>query len=122
MLSHPNHLGAWWYEAPGRRVDWWKQVLFEKGQGWLRWGTDQRDSREYDDNVCASYICGVYTVAPPARRLFAYLRQWFYVPRLMVLGVRCARRGQALPFLSWEEAQPIWPSDMRCEDRPRLFA
>lgn len=89
-----------------------RERLFERGQGWLRWGTEKREAWEYDDNACASYCAGMYLVAPPLRRLALYLRQWFFVPRAMLVGFKWPEDAKRYRF-SWEEAQPIWPSDTK---------
>lgn len=73
VARHPTWLGAWWDEWPFRRnvrvLAWWRWLLFDKGQGWLRWGIDyriwQRGYLEPPEE---------YQVAPPLRRLAMVLR------------------------------------------------
>lgn len=66
-----ERLAGWWMDFPprlcGRR--WWRQLLFEPGQGWLRWGTDGREGWGGWYDPPESYV-----VAPPARRLWLVLR------------------------------------------------
>jgi len=88
-----------------------RTLLFEPGQGWLRWGYDSRDDyRSYDEPPER------YRVAPPARRLALYVTAWLVVPWLMVVGVRPGP-GERRYRYSWEEVRPEWPSYLKDEDR-----
>lgn len=64
VMRHPTWLGSWVYDLPGRRRSWWRGLLFERGQGWLRWRMDGR-------SIAGGYYepPEPYTVAPPLRRL-----------------------------------------------------
>ena len=63
VVRHPSWLGAWWYEWPCRHFDFWRTLLLESGQGWLRWGKGERSTwrGEYEPP-------DPYLVAPPLRR------------------------------------------------------
>lgn len=53
------------------------RLLFEKGQGWLRWGLDTRTDWRFPEY-------GDYTVAPPLRRVvLGFEPLWF-----MIVGFR----------------------------------
>lgn len=63
-------LHALWEEMPQRHADWWGALLFESGQGWLRWGMETRErftQWNYDPPES-------YTVAPPIRRAAEQVR------------------------------------------------
>jgi hypothetical protein len=64
VVRHPSWLVGWWLEWPCRHLNFWRLLLFEPGQGWLRWGKDERSSR-------LSYMepPETYVVAPPLHRL-----------------------------------------------------
>lgn len=105
---------AWWQDWPWRRSYAWGLLLWERGQGWLRWAGEERTG--YDnlgDGLRAPYP---YRVAPPARRLAVYLRQWLLVPRLMLRGAPPDEFGPRYRF-SWEECSPCWPRDLQDVDR-----
>lgn len=83
VLARPTRLSDWWLELPFRRnarnLAWWRWLLFEKGQGWLRWGYDTRDT-------AGSYLepPEPYGVCPPLRRLFdavRYRARWPFTMR-----------------------------------------
>lgn len=66
VVRDPSALPAWWIELPGRRAGWWRWLLFESGQGWLRWGMEwRREPHSWDPPIPGEW----YRVAPPARRL-----------------------------------------------------
>lgn len=73
VLTHPSRVADWWLELPlrrsVRRLAWWRWLLFEKGQGWLRWGTDTAW-------FAGSYLDPPepYGIAPPLRRLWWAIR------------------------------------------------
>jgi len=64
--------------APIRTRRWWWSLLFEPGQGWLRWGFETRTFR------CGTALFGLLdeesAVAPPVRRIAEYLRGWVRAP------------------------------------------
>lgn len=95
----------------------WRTLLFEAGQGWLRWGTEERTAYYWESNACA-YAPEWYRVAPPLHRLWLYVRQWFAVPHLMLIGVTFDGPPPRYRY-SWEEARPCWPTDMRDNDDRR---
>lgn len=103
-------LQSWWIDWPCRRLAFWTQLLFEPGQGWLRWGTDGRVGYEV---VGDFRVPEPYQVAPPLRRVAWYLSGWLAVPRLMLFG------DQGYRF-AWEEARPeLWWKFYSDEDRWR---
>jgi hypothetical protein len=63
VLHHPSWLAIWWLEWPCRHFDFWRTLLFESGQGWLRWGKGERSSRLSYREPPETYV-----VAPPLRR------------------------------------------------------
>jgi len=93
-----------------------KTLLFERGQGWLRWGQEQRTSYYWEPNAGA-YAPEWYLVAPPLHRLWLYVRQWLVLPRLMIIGYDDKPYSDKRYRLSWEEACPEWPRDMKDPDR-----
>ena len=110
VRRHPSWVWDWWLDWPARRVQFWRALLFERGQGWLRWGTDQREGHiHHGEGLNEPYW---FTVGPPLRRLALYLRQWFIVPRLMWFGTVYPEDGVRYRF-SWEESRPCWPSDLK---------
>ena len=88
------------------------EVLFERGQGWLRWGLDERTSYYWEFNA-GCLAPEWYTVAPPMRRLALYLGQWLALPRLMLIGMSDKPYSDKRYRFSWDEACPQWPSDMK---------
>lgn len=66
-----ERLRSWWVEWPPRTTVTrdWRLVLFEPGQGWLRWKPEHREDRgpTYFDPPEPP---DTYTVAPPFRRLW----------------------------------------------------
>jgi hypothetical protein len=67
-------LSNWWLDWPCRHFRFWRELLFEQGQGWLRWGTDERTSYEYlGEGLNAPEE---FPVAPPLRR---FARGWRYI-------------------------------------------
>ncbi|HEX9992483.1 MAG TPA: hypothetical protein VGB14_06125 [Acidimicrobiales bacterium] len=101
VARHPAWLPDWWLELPHRRVAFWRDVLYEPGQGWLRWQSDRRERVYYDPPDLDTWV-----VCPPAHRLWLYLRSWLAAPQLLVVGFRdddgCRHR------LSWDEVRPSW--------------
>ncbi len=83
-----------------RSLDAWEILLFERGQGWLRWGDDDR---EYVQNHGGPGLDEwvPYTVSPPARTIARWLLSW---PRVPLVIVGFYRRGWGR--LSWEEYRP----------------
>lgn len=63
-------LAIWWVELPRswRYRWWWKALLWEPGQGLLRWGLDTRYEGGWMEPP------EPYTVAPPIRRLCMAIR------------------------------------------------
>lgn len=98
--SRPAALRDWWIEWPARRWRFWHTLLFAKGEGWLRWGMDERESGGYYEPP------EPYVVAPPLRQLAIYLRMWLAAPKLMLRGVEWDDERYRF---SWEEARPCWP-------------
>lgn len=113
LRRHPSWLGTWLVDAPWTHRRWWGQLLFESGSGWLRWGGANRTTYYWESDACA-YAPEWYRCAPPIRRLALYLRQWLVVPRIMLL------RHEGYRF-SWEEAQPLWPSDLIDPERKAMW-
>lgn len=90
----------------------WRERLFERGAGWLRWGKEERIEYYWEANACA-YAPEWFVVAPPLRRLWIYLLQWPRVPWLMIVGLPPDEYSPKRYRFSWEEAAPYYPSDMR---------
>lgn len=84
-----------------RKRAFWRLLLLDKGQGWLRWSTDERTEYIHHgeglDEPCP------YVVAPPARRLWWWVKQIPMIPFVMLIGVRDGSRRY---HFSWEEARP----------------
>lgn len=120
LPKHPSWVGSWLQDHPMRTKWFWHILLFEKGQGWLRWGIDERTHYEYIDEGLEAPE--PYTVAPPLRCLWWYVRGWLLVPYLMLVGYppdpndpRDKRYRYA-----WEEARLTFYDCWhwyRCEDR-----
>lgn len=75
-----------------RRRHWWRWLLFEPGAGWLTWKGDHRERVCYDPPDFDQW-----TVYPPLRRVWFFLRSCFALPWLAV-------RGQ----IRWRESFPSW--------------
>lgn len=76
VLSHPygsrtERLAGWWLELPGRKLRWWKWLLFNEGDGWLRWKAEHRDTFPPYGEPPDRYV-----VWPPIRRFLYALRYW----------------------------------------------
>lgn len=71
VIRHPSYLADWWYELPSRRTGWWRWLLFEEGQGWLKW---RMDIAETPGSYEPPEPPEPYAVAPPLRRLAMALR------------------------------------------------
>ncbi len=91
-----------WGPGP-TRCEWLGALLFEPGQGWLRWGMGEREATEYVPDACASYTWP-YPVAPPLRRVSMLAHDWLFFP----LSLLIARREG----LSWEEIRPSTWDDL----------
>ena len=83
VAHRPSRFVEWWLDWPFRRNcrrrAWWAWLLFEPGQGWLRWGADTAWS-------AASYLDPPepYGIAPPLRRLWwaiKYRARWPFTMR-----------------------------------------
>lgn len=96
-----------------RRYDWrsrrfWRVLLFEPGQGWLRWGVDEREYPEHHGEGLTEWLpC---TVAPPARCVAWWLEGWLSMPRRIFRSWRATGSDR----LTWEE--------YRCSDLRELLA
>ena len=66
VMRHPTWIASWWLDWPCRHLHFWRLLLFEPGQGWLRWGTDERV--EYWDIGTDFMFPEPYLVVPPLRR------------------------------------------------------
>jgi len=64
VMRHPTWIASWWLDWPCRHLHFWRLLLFEPGQGWLRWGTDMRSTWWGEHEPPDEYL-----VAPPLRRL-----------------------------------------------------
>jgi hypothetical protein len=103
-----------------RRFDWrskraWKLLLFEPGQGWFRWGRDEREYAEHHGEGLTEWLpC---SVAPPARCFAWWLAGWVTIPLTII---RFRRSGWG--WLSWEEYRPERLRDVlascKSDDRP----
>lgn len=63
-----QELAGWWADHPLRQRGFIAELLFEPGQGWLRWSTDTRDE------IASYYGPGEpYVVAPPLRRAWWWI-------------------------------------------------
>jgi len=96
----------WWVDLPYRRDRFWRVLLFEPGQGWLRWGKELRETAGWWDppEPPESYV-----VAPPLRRIAVYLRWWMTVAWWLVCGGRVWHPyDREWMRLSWEEIRPSW--------------
>jgi len=71
VVRHPTRIGGWWLDLPVRRLRFWRVLLFERGQGWLRWGIDDRATQYGYLEPPTSYA-----VAPPLRRAVITVRWW----------------------------------------------
>lgn len=78
-------------------------LLFEPGQGWLRWRHHDIKTLYWESNACA-WAPEWHRVYPPVRRLASQLHWISRIPRLMLRG-----------HLSWEEVRPDW-SSLRADD------
>lgn len=74
VLRRPSRIAWWWIELHFRRnarnLKWWSWLLFEDGQGWLRWKASDRV--HYGDGMYSPPE--VYWVFPPAKRLCLAIR------------------------------------------------
>lgn len=77
--SRRENLADWWLEWPCRNSAFWRVLLLDKGQGWLRWGTDDRV-------IDGGYMepPEPFLAAPPARRLCWWLRCKVAAPYRMI--------------------------------------
>jgi hypothetical protein len=129
VIRHPSWFGTWLIDHPARHWRFWRTLLLDKGQGWLRWGTDERTEYEYIDEGLEMPV--PYMVAPPLRRFWFWVQQWLAIPKLMIVGVDLFDGLSNAPDdahtryrYSWEEARPEtlrvvfteWGVD---KDRPR---
>lgn len=107
VVRQPKWLASWWEELPARRWHWWHEVLFEPGQGWLRWGWDRRERIYYDPPDMDQW-----QVAPPLRRVWLWVAAYITAPWHML------RHGCSFcqVVCSWSDMQ-TWTDD----DRKRLF-
>lgn len=73
VARHPSWFPNWWLEFAPRHRRWWGQLLFESGQGWLRWKMERREGwgGYYDPPE-------PYMVAPPLHRLWFHVRQRYW--------------------------------------------
>lgn len=103
VAKHPSWLGVWWEEWPVKTRRFWSVLLFDKGQGWLRWGKDERIEHQYIDEGLEEPV--PYVVAPPLRRLCWWLKQIPMIPWATLVGFYDDTTGKRYRF-SWEEARP----------------
>lgn len=76
-----EQLVGWWVDWPCRHRAFWSLLLLDKGQGWLRWGTDERCTYgSYDPPEPPEF----YDVAPPLRRFCWWSRVKVCVPFNMI--------------------------------------
>ena len=99
---------------------WLRVLLWERGQGWLRWALDDRETYGcYDPPEPPEH----YVVAPPFRRIARYLRWWGTVAAWAACGFRVWHPyDREWMRLSWEEIRPCWSDTwdgLRDEDRRR---
>ena len=99
VARHPSWLGSWWTEWPCRHKHFWMILLFDKGQGWLRWGTDERIAYTYIDEGLEQPE--PYLVAPPLRRLWWWVRSVPNSLRVWLIGYEWEGRRERL---TWEES------------------
>ena len=102
VVRHPSWLANWWVDFPARHKNFWWLLVFDKGQGWFRWGTDDRIEYQYIDEGLEEPV--PYVVAPPLRRFWWWLKQWLVIPYLMIVGVPREESGRYR--FAWEEAHP----------------
>lgn len=81
VMEHPSWLRDWWSDLPMRRREFWWQLLFEPGEGWLRWKGDWRSETTWDPPDHEEWM-----VYPPLRRLWFFARAWAAHPRLAFGG------------------------------------
>lgn len=124
VRRNPSWLPAWWEAWPPRSRRFWQVLLFEKGQGWLRWGMEERQASEL---MCYAgdeplYEWFPFTVAPPLRRAWLWLCMWANAPRAvwncMIVGIEFDGRRERL---SWEETKPWDLSYVDPERREELW-
>lgn len=101
VVRHPTWLPDWWADLPLRDRWWWREVLFERGQGWLCWAPDLRNDSLNGDPAFEGYVY------PPARRLWEYVRWWLLVPYRVVIGHRDPYVGGRYRW-PWRDALPSW--------------
>lgn len=103
---------GWWEDWPPRTKAFWSVLLFEPGQGWLRWKEDRGftivgfDPGEPED----------YFFVPPLHRAWYQVKAVFFVPKAMLIGT-----GKPRYRWSWEEARPctggsLWTNPDRYRD------
>jgi hypothetical protein len=105
-VRHPAGFGDWWIDLPMRQRWWWREVLLEPGEGWLRWGSDWRERIHYDPPDIDQWV-----VFPPLHRAWLAITGYVLHP-VFVLRGDCR----------WNE----WPSladvaVLKSDDRTRLF-
>ena len=103
VVKHPSWFGGWWADWPVRRKHFWRTLLWEEGQGWLRWATDERTEYEYIDEGLSQPT--EYAVAPPLRRLWWWVRAAFQMPIIMFIGYKHPGDDRRTR-LSFEECRP----------------
>lgn len=86
-------LVGWWEDWPVRRRHFWRTLLFEPGQGWLKWKSDEVSETQYIDEGL-SYP-EYFPVFPPLHRAWmAFTSFW--------AGLFMTLRGQ----LEWQSVIP----------------
>lgn len=105
-MRHPSGLADWWLELPMRRRWWWRELLLEPGEGWLRWAPDWRTSIRYDPPDFEEW-----QVFPPLRRAWLAVRGVVEHPFLVAKG-----------YVRWAE----WPSMadvamLKSDERKRMW-
>lgn len=103
---------VWWQDTPWRKREAWSVLLFEKGQGWLRWGTSEvYVSGSWNDSAFAYEPGGDVQVAPPLRRLGRFLWGQLEAP---FYARRCGE--------SWSVVRPSWRDMAYLRDPERGWA
>lgn len=111
--TRKSRLLGWWGDWPPRHRRFWYLLLLQSGDGWLRWGIEERTGYDYIPDAMASAPYP-FSVAPPLRQTAIFLHQCLLVPRLMLRGVEDVDGDPGRYRFSWEEARPCWP----CLDDP----
>jgi hypothetical protein len=106
-------IAGWWSDLPPRRRTFWQTLLWEPGQGWLRW------AEEHGETISHDYMdVEHYDYVPPLHRAWYQVKAVAFCPYAMVIGTKLDEGGRYR--WSWGEARPCTGGSLWCNpDRRR---